>query len=1251
MFKFFKDKLKSWIGKSKETIEETAEKVEEKEQEVEDRMESYENQGSPDKSPLLKESHPSLDTEKPEKKSKKEKKVKPKKKAEKKPKKEKKEKKVKEIPDEELIEEKLEKAEEEKEIPEETEKEEITEEDIDKLEETMKEISGEALPMKFEPGLQKYTPDTEKIEEEKEEKVEKLNTIDEEGNITGEESREKIHGKGLLHREINVLVYNNKGEILFQKRAPNKDTFPNLFDASTGGHVDIGEDYLSAAIRELEEETRIKAKKSDLILLGEFKKKVYDKVTNKTNYATKEIYAYRFKGDKEELIIEQGEATNLKFLPIKTLFNPSKKEKEEFIPTLLSKEYLIFYKKIEELIKGTEESIESISREAPTIEELEHEKKPTFFKRLKERFSYKLSEEDFENIFENLELLLLENNVALEATEAIKKQIKENLVGKEIKKDKLEEEIQAALKKAIENLLLEPDDILSLIKEKQPFVFVFFGINGTGKCIHEDSNIILSRGNIIPIKRLYGDFAFKLKEQNLEDGKIIDISSENLFVPSFNSKTLKIENKKATHLWKLKKKELIQINLDNGNDYSIKVTPEHPFFILRDGEVVKMRADEIKETDHVSIPNKTEIKGETQSLIKEIKELDLFIYLSPEEAKEIVLSKYKTIKEAHQKLKFKKNYCQLTTDIKKGKIPIELIKRETNFLKIKEYKSNKIITIPSYLTSNFAEFLGYVMGDGHIEKGYVEITTQDKEIIQRMIELSKILFNIVPTIKKEKRRKNLYKIILMSKTLVELLRIFNLKPGKKGKRLQVPSQIKLSDDETVRSFIRAYFDCEGSPSRDARYIELTSESKILIQQINLLLKRFGIVSTISEKKVQEISYWRLSINSRYAEYFAERIGALINYKKEKMQGYSRIGKYQGCGKQDMIPLGKSLKQLRLQLGFSIAEIQKYVPGYQIYEKKGIISKERLILLTEYYKRKKLGIFYYFLKSLSENNIKRYPPYLINGITTQLKSQNLISIKDKSIRLTNNGQTYLQIINQTKLKSKKLLETFEYLSNSNVCWIPLKDIKKIVNDSNFVYDLTVEDNHSFIAEGFVVHNTTTIAKFANLLQENNISCVLAAADTFRAASIEQLEHHAKKLKIKLIKHDYGADPAAVGFDAIKHAKAHNIQVVLIDTAGRMHTQDNLLSEMEKICRVTDPDMKIFVAESIAGNDAIQQAKKFNDTIGIDASILTKADVDEKGGTAISISYVTKKPILYLGTGQEYKDLELFDPEKFVKELGL
>jgi fused signal recognition particle receptor len=182
-------------------------------------------------------------------------------------------------------------------------------------------------------------------------------------------------------------------------------------------------------------------------------------------------------------------------------------------------------------------------------------------------------------------------------------------------------------------------------------------------------------------------------------------------------------------------------------------------------------------------------------------------------------------------------------------------------------------------------------------------------------------------------------------------------------------------------------------------------------------------------------------------------------------------------------------------------------------------------------------------------------------------------------------------------------------------------------------------------------TTTIAKVAYLFKSHNMSCVLAAADTFRAAAIDQLELHAQRLGFKLIKHDYGSDAAAVAFDAIKHAESKNRDVVLIDTAGRMHSNVNLMDEMKKVVRVAKPDLVVFVGEAITGNDCVEQAKMFGEAVKIDAIILAKADVDEKGGAAISISRVTNKPIIFLGTGQNYEDLKPFDPNFVVESLGL
>ncbi|MEM4325758.1 MAG: signal recognition particle-docking protein FtsY [Candidatus Pacearchaeota archaeon] len=180
-------------------------------------------------------------------------------------------------------------------------------------------------------------------------------------------------------------------------------------------------------------------------------------------------------------------------------------------------------------------------------------------------------------------------------------------------------------------------------------------------------------------------------------------------------------------------------------------------------------------------------------------------------------------------------------------------------------------------------------------------------------------------------------------------------------------------------------------------------------------------------------------------------------------------------------------------------------------------------------------------------------------------------------------------------------------------------------------------------------TTTIAKVANLLKNAGLSCVIAAADTFRAASIEQLQKHGESLNVKIISKQYGADPASVAFDAIQYAKKNFVRVVLIDTAGRMHTSKNLMNEMEKISRVCKPDLKLFVAESITGNDSIEQARSFDKAIGIDGIVLTKMDVDEKGGTALSVSYVTKKPIFFLGTGQDYTDLRPFNKKEIIEKI--
>lgn len=178
-------------------------------------------------------------------------------------------------------------------------------------------------------------------------------------------------------------------------------------------------------------------------------------------------------------------------------------------------------------------------------------------------------------------------------------------------------------------------------------------------------------------------------------------------------------------------------------------------------------------------------------------------------------------------------------------------------------------------------------------------------------------------------------------------------------------------------------------------------------------------------------------------------------------------------------------------------------------------------------------------------------------------------------------------------------------------------------------------------------TTSIAKVARMFMKKGYSVVLSCSDTYRAGSIEQLEEHGKRLGVKMIRHTYGADPAAVAYDAISHAKAHGIDVVLVDTAGRIQTNRNLMNELAKVKRVITPDLTVLTVDALTGNDAVKQAEEFHKTVGIDATILTKVDADVRGGSALSVTYVTKKPIIFIGVGQAYDDLEPFNPERFMQ----
>jgi len=280
-------------------------------------------------------------------------------------------------------------------------------------------------------------------------------------------------------------------------------------------------------------------------------------------------------------------------------------------------------------------------------------------------------------------------------------------------------------------------------------------------------------------------------------------------------------------------------------------------------------------------------------------------------------------------------------------------------------------------------------------------------------------------------------------------------------------------------------------------------------------------------------------------------------------------------------------------------------------------------------------------------------------TTELKAENLRSIlSDFRLSLVENDVAVAVADHICEEIEKRLdrVQVGRLGDRKEIVRSGLQEILLAILTSNETIDLLekVEEkrraNEPYVIVFVGINGTgktTTIAKVAQLLLSKRYSVILACSDTYRAGSIEQLEEHAKRLGVRMIKHKYGADPAAVAYDAINHARAHGVSAVLIDTAGRIQTDRNLMNELAKIKRVINPDLTILTVDALTGNDAVMQAEEFHKSVGIDGTILTKVDADVKGGAALSVTYVTGKPIVFIGTGQRYEDLEEFDPQRFTQ----
>lgn len=291
------------------------------------------------------------------------------------------------------------------------------------------------------------------------------------------------------------------------------------------------------------------------------------------------------------------------------------------------------------------------------------------------------------------------------------------------------------------------------------------------------------------------------------------------------------------------------------------------------------------------------------------------------------------------------------------------------------------------------------------------------------------------------------------------------------------------------------------------------------------------------------------------------------------------------------------------------------------------SKEQAIKFSERLTTKKLDqdrfeeIFFELELNMLQNNV----------------AQDTVDAIKESLQTQLVGQRF----SRTKIESK-VTEAFKKTIEDILPETPTEFIKIIKTQKPYIIVVLGTNGTG---------KTTTIAKIANYLQKNNQQVVVAAADTFRAGAIAQISKHGDNLNFTVIKHKDKSDPSAVAYDAVSHAKSKNKDVVIIDTAGRLHTNDNLMQELQKIIKVTKPHMKLFIGESTTGNDCTEQARTYNKKVRIDGIILTKTDADEKGGTALSISQISNAPIHFYGTGQGYDDLKQYKKDETIKNLGL
>jgi signal recognition particle subunit SRP54 len=786
------------------------------------------------------------------------------------------------------------------------------------------------------------------------------------------------------------------------------------------------------------------------------------------------------------------------------------------------------------------------------------------------------------------------------------------------------------------------------------------GLFGSGKCIHKDSIIPLADGRIKTIKEIYDEHS-EVDEQTIEDGFKIECPKNGPMVYAFNKETLKIEKRKASTLWKLKKNsKLIKVKLDNGNNHSIIVTPEHPFFILNNGRVEQVRADDLRENLYVSASAYLEFDGTLQKIENKI--LDSFgdFKVLNSEVSSIIHRELKlrfgTLDNAYKKLEIKEAYCTFTANLKHGRVPVSIINKlrksgmKFNFQDcIAVVGSRKgsgglvafPINLPVTFNEELAEFLGYVFGDGYVYKSYVEITNNDEEILSRVNELSKNLFGLEGKVKVDKRN-GVKKIFLGSRTLVAFLnKIFGLPVGKKSHKMILPDVILKSQKNVLKFFIRAYFDTDGYVEKSKRTIEFCSASMSFLEQLRTVFLRYGMFPAVSKRIINGKEYYRLYLRSDDVTRFYSEFSSILPRKRSRLERLSKITG-QTPGNHQLIQVGSLLKQVRETHGLSIGEVQENVSSFGIYEGEGLITRNSLLKflsLLDNPHKSWLTLVSKIKEGTSYGKLIEENQGWATASLYRLEQQNYISKLDGQYDLTPQGE---EILYESQHLDPKYLNKLKHLAFSDVCWLKVKSVEE-VGSEEYVYDLTVDDLHTFVANGIIVHNTTSTGKVAHYYKSKGLSVGVVAADVDRPAAQEQLEQISEQVHANFYTIKGEKDAAKIVQDALKKSKD---DVIIVDSAGRSAFDDQMTEELKAIAAALVPDENYLVVSADIGQVAGKQSEQFNSAVPLSGVIVTKMEGSGKGGGALSAVSATGASIAFIGTGEKMEDLEVYDSERFV-----